>query len=170
MFQILSVSSDMFVMNTYLTVRVFFTFCSNMHLVMMMAMMVMMMMMRYDRFISYYSWPKETVTFFLLLCIVAVDYVRIILIIVTSAFFHAQPSVSLTLYILSVCLDGQCLVFSVLNTKYFIFSHAVQWSATFAVRMSVRLSDPCLNGSLHFTPYDRGICLVSWRQILQSWI
>jgi len=49
----------------------------------------------------------------LLLCIFfdAADYMRILLIIMASAFFHSQSSLSLMLYILSVLLDGKCPVF-----------------------------------------------------------
>jgi len=69
---------------------------------------------------------------------------------VASTLFHAQPSVSLILYILSVILDGQCLAFSILNTKYFVIGCAVQ------LECIVHLSDPCLNSlKYHYAIHTR---------------
>jgi len=59
-----------------------------------------------------------------LLCIftvVVVDYTRIILIVMASAFFHTHPSLSLMLYILSISLDGKYPVFDYKFVFYFMY-------------------------------------------------
>lgn len=59
-------------------------------------------------YINSFYWLKNA-DMVLKFIVVVVDYVRIILIILASTFFHTQPGISLTLYILSTSLDGKFL-------------------------------------------------------------